>query len=87
MFRERSPAARKGTPGEDKLSCWCDTIAGLNPLPGLTGDYLPVSCETSWSKLPAKRSEFVFLKYLGVYFQIFREILPTIKSSFKIKHF
>lgn len=73
---------------DEKTSCH----VGATPspastlVPGLTGDYLRVSCETSWSKLPAVRSEFVFLKDLGLYFPLSRDISPTIRSSFKIKH-
>jgi len=73
---------------DEKTSCH----VGATPSPAstlspqLTGDYLPVSCETSWSKLPVRRSEFVFLRDFGFYFPLSREISPTIRPSFKIRH-
>lgn len=71
----------------EKTSCHvgATTSPASTLSPELTGDYLPMSCETSWSTLPPRHSEFAFLKDFGFYFPLAREVSPTTRSFFTIK--
>jgi hypothetical protein len=72
---------------EEKTSCQVGTPSPASSLePTLTGDYLRVLCDTSWSNSTNRHSEFVFLKDLNFYIPLARDVTPTITSSFRIKH-